>query len=126
MTLKKKMILSILALMFSTSLNAIAADTESNRKCREDIEKICPNLTMKNGLGKCLRSHKDEFSKECQEKAELRKAEFKIAVKDCKNDVKKVCAGIEHGDGRIIKCLKENTEKLSPACKTHVEKDSTI
>lgn len=70
MTPKKKITFSIIALICVISINTFAADTENNGKCRAEVEKFCPNLTLKNGLGKCLRSHKSEFSKECQEKAE--------------------------------------------------------
>ena len=40
----------------------------------------------------------------------------------CANDAKTLCAGIEHGEGRIMKCLKEHKDKLSSECKAHGEK----
>ncbi|MBS0180331.1 MAG: cysteine rich repeat-containing protein [Nitrospira sp.] len=36
--------------------------------------------------------------------------------KACAEDVKKLCAGIKPGEGRIVQCLKEHTQDLSPAC----------
>lgn len=118
--------IAVFALALSISGSVFAADSEKDGKCMAEVKKICPDLTMKDGLGKCLRSHKSEFSKECQEKAEEKKAELKVAFKDCKDDVKKVCAGVEKGEGRIIKCLKDNAEKLTPACKAHVEKTPNL
>jgi hypothetical protein len=35
----------------------------------------------------------------------------------CAEDVKKLCANVEKGEGRIIRCLKEHEAELSPACK---------
>ena len=35
----------------------------------------------------------------------------------CLGDIEKFCKGIEPGEGRIVKCLKENQQCLSPACK---------
>ncbi len=35
----------------------------------------------------------------------------------CKKDVETLCAGIEPGEGRIMKCLKENDSKVSAECK---------
>lgn len=113
---------TILATWLTFSIPALAVEVEKKGACRAEVEKICPNLTMKTGLGKCLRAHKSEFSKECQEKAEERRAEIKVALTDCKVDMKKLCAGVEKGQGRIVQCLKQNTAKLSPACKSHVEK----
>ncbi|GBF50761.1 hypothetical protein LPTSP4_22880 [Leptospira ryugenii] len=34
----------------------------------------------------------------------------------CKADIEKFCASVEKGEGRIIKCLKENEASLSEAC----------
>jgi len=35
----------------------------------------------------------------------------------CANDAEKLCPGVEHGGGRVMKCLKEHKDKLSVACK---------
>lgn len=35
----------------------------------------------------------------------------------CEADVRKICAGVQPGGGRIRECLKEKHEQLSPACK---------
>lgn len=40
----------------------------------------------------------------------------------CAKDRETLCAGIEQGEGRIAKCMKENAEKVSPECKAHMEK----
>ena len=126
MILKNGFSFVVLTLVLTISASVFAAEPEKDGRCLAEVKKLCPNLTMKDGLGKCLRAHKDEFSKECQEKVEEKKAELKASFKDCKDDVKKVCAGVERGEGRIIKCLKENAEKLSSACKAHVEKAPNI
>lgn len=36
--------------------------------------------------------------------------------KACADDVKKFCAGVKAGEGRIMQCLKAHTQELSPAC----------
>lgn len=40
----------------------------------------------------------------------------------CSKDREALCAGVEPGEGRILKCLKENEAKLSPECKADWEK----
>lgn len=42
----------------------------------------------------------------------------KPVQKACKADYKKLCRKVKKGNGRIIKCLQENSAQLSPACKT--------
>ena len=40
----------------------------------------------------------------------------------CKDDVAKLCAGVQSGGGRIGACLKQNEAQLSPACKDALTK----
>ncbi len=35
----------------------------------------------------------------------------------CKADIATLCPGIQHGGGRASSCLKQNEDKVSPACK---------
>ena len=39
----------------------------------------------------------------------------------CRADAEKLCAGIEHGGGRILNCLAAQKEKLSDDCRKSVE-----
>ncbi len=36
----------------------------------------------------------------------------------CKSDIETYCSGVEKGEGRVMKCLKEHKEQLSEGCKT--------
>lgn len=40
----------------------------------------------------------------------------------CAKDRETLCAGIEPGDGAVMKCMMENKDKLSAECKAHHEK----
>jgi len=35
----------------------------------------------------------------------------------CADDIKLLCSNLEPGGGRIVRCLRDNEEKLSPQCK---------
>jgi hypothetical protein len=48
-------------------------------------------------------------------------AQQREALKACETDIKTYCAGVERGEGRIGKCLKQNQEKLSEQCKTQLQ-----
>ncbi|MBS0170183.1 MAG: cysteine rich repeat-containing protein [Nitrospira sp.] len=38
------------------------------------------------------------------------------AKKACAEDVKRLCAGVKPGEGRIVQCLKEHAQDLSSTC----------
>ncbi len=40
----------------------------------------------------------------------------------CKADLEKLCAGVEPGEGRLIKCLKEKESQVSAECKASWDK----
>lgn len=40
----------------------------------------------------------------------------------CKSDISAYCSDVEMGEGRVLKCLKENRDKLSEECKTALKK----
>jgi hypothetical protein len=48
-------------------------------------------------------------------------AQQRDAMKACEADVKTLCAGVEPGDRRIAKCLRDNQDKLSAECKTQMQ-----
>ncbi|MGZ3789601.1 MAG: cysteine rich repeat-containing protein [Bacteriovorax sp.] len=44
----------------------------------------------------------------------------------CAEDLKKFCAGVKRGEGRMMKCLKEHEKELSPACAAKKEEMKEI
>ncbi len=40
----------------------------------------------------------------------------------CKADVERLCAGVEPGGSRIVKCLKEHKEEMSVGCAQALQK----
>jgi hypothetical protein len=40
----------------------------------------------------------------------------------CAEDAAKLCKGVEKGEGRIAKCLKDHEKDLSSACKENIDK----
>lgn len=39
----------------------------------------------------------------------------------CSNDLKKFCARVKPGEGRVAKCMADNFRKLEPACQATVQ-----
>ena len=40
----------------------------------------------------------------------------------CKSDIERLCAGVQPGGGRIIKCLKANMKEMSVGCAQALQK----
>jgi Skp family chaperone for outer membrane proteins len=41
-------------------------------------------------------------------------------AKPCAEDAARLCNGVQQGEGRVAKCLKEHSNELSPACKDNI------
>jgi hypothetical protein len=39
----------------------------------------------------------------------------------CQADFEKYCAGVQPGGGRVVECLSQHLDQLTPQCKTVVE-----
>jgi hypothetical protein len=46
----------------------------------------------------------------------------KPAARPCAEDAARLCKGVQQGEGRVAKCLKEHADELSPACKKNIAK----
>lgn len=99
-----------------------AATPPATYACMEEIEKYCREIQPGKGrLLACLDENRTDLSPLCQGKLEQTKARLLEARQICAVDIDKFCPGVEPGEGRIIKCLKENLSQLSPACREKAE-----
>jgi len=102
--------------------------------CQKDADRFCKDVTPGQGrVVYCLKAYEDKLSPECTSYVEKLKAEAEARFnkaktnlvnwqKACHQDAKKLCAGIPYGDGRIMDCLKEHIDQVSPACRGAVNK----
>jgi multidrug efflux system outer membrane protein len=96
---------------------------ETPRPCADEFERFCKDV--KPGLGLmilCLDQHRDELSPVCREKVGKSLAKLEKAKQDCEQDIATFCPGVKPGAGRLLECLKKQSDKLSPACKAHVQR----
>ncbi|MBI4057045.1 MAG: hypothetical protein HY399_05795 [Elusimicrobia bacterium] len=98
---------------------------EVREACQADVKKFCQGIQPGEGrLAGCLKQHEAELSESCRkegakikakrEKIRERLEEFKGV---CGPDVEKFCKGVQPGEGRIIRCLKEHESELSESCR---------
>jgi hypothetical protein len=83
--------------------------------CAEDLAKFCKDVQPGGGrIAKCLKEHEKELSATCTQHIAEVQSRWKEANQACHDDVLKFCKDVKPGQGRIVKCLKEHQNELSP------------
>jgi len=96
------------------------------RGCDADAAILCPGLPLNSRNSfMCLMAYENNLSLSC----ELGIAEAAMtleqglmaidySIKSCEADADKFCLDVEPGEGRIVKCLKQNEANLANQCVT--------
>ena len=93
--------------------------------CKVELEKYCSQVTPGEGrILACLYAHNDKLSGRCEyalydAAVQLERAVAALAyvANECGADLRKHCAGIEAGEGRLLDCLQKNDAEVSNRCK---------
>lgn len=96
--------------------------------CRADIDKFCKKVGLGGGrIQQCLDRNAAGVSPGCKGTvAELRnllqtRAQARAAVlRVCDTDIRRLCAGIQQGDGNLMECFYKARRNVSPQCRTMV------
>lgn len=64
----------------------------------------------------CLNANTDQLSQPCFQALTLRGLAYAGALKSCRADYERLCAGVPQGWGRGLQCMQRNAASLSPAC----------
>jgi len=103
-----------------------------NTACEVEIDMLCPdvcNPMLGEACGgsvlRCLSEKQDDIKEdECKKEVtyfiNMEVTDFRndvILAEACRGDVESFCSDVEAGDGRILRCLQDNRESLSTACK---------
>jgi Golgi apparatus protein 1 len=102
---------------------AVAAQQQPGRDaCRADVERLCKNVQPGGGrVAQCLKDNEASVSAECKEHmAKMREhmhQRMKAFDEACKGDVEQYCKDVQPGQGRMVRCLRDNEAKLSASCK---------
>ena len=94
--------------------------------CRADMKALCAGVERKGGgRMKCLVENKAKASPECQAVMDsmqqrmgkgANKEARKAVRQACRSDAQSLCATVEKGRGGVMRCLRDNEVKVSPAC----------
>lgn len=99
-------------------LTAAAQRARNPNACRQDTQKLCAGVKPGEGrIAKCLVSHSAELSPACRDELESQREKGRQQGQDCRSDVLRLCKNVQPGGGRIVACLKEHLNDLSPPCR---------
>lgn len=103
---------------------ATAPTIDVRTACKADMDKLCPNVERGEARRTCVEANKDKFSESCKaartaarDAGQDRREAFRAA---CASDIAKLCADAGKGKGRVIDCMRGNTDKLTPSCKAEL------
>ena len=123
----KTILLVMVAGVFMMVSIAMAAEDiiESVAKgCEKELTSYCSNVTVGEGrVLACLYAHNDKLSGQCEyalydAAAQLERfvAALSYVANECDADLDKFCTGVQAGEGRLLKCLDDNSAKISARC----------
>lgn len=92
--------------------------------CKPEVEQYCSQVTLGEGrLLACFYAHEDKLSGRCQwalYEGAAQLEQFAMAVThlavQCHDDLLKLCAEVEMGEGRVGSCLLEHKAEVAEAC----------
>lgn len=87
-----------------------------DQSCQQDAEKLCGNETSENRRDACLQMNLEKVSSECRAKLESVRSSFAA----CEREIAKYCPQAGFGGGRMIRCLGDYYDDLSPGCQQRV------
>ena len=124
---KEIFLLVIVAIFFVSNSSVWAADkiVETVAKgCEKELTSYCKDVTPGEGrILACLYAHSDKLTGQCEyalydSAVQLERfvAALTYVANECDADMEKFCADIAVGEGRVLKCLDDNAEKISARC----------
>lgn len=124
---KRVVLLAVVAMFFVSVASAWAADNVIDtvaKGCEKELTTYCKDVTPGEGrVLACLFAFSDKLTGQCEYAlydAAVQLERFVAALtylaNECDADLEKYCAEIAIGEGRVLKCLDDNAEKISARC----------
>jgi hypothetical protein len=102
---------------------AQAADEGAPGGCRSDVQKFCKEVKPGGGrMMRCLKRNETELSPQCRDRMAEGRQKMEVFAEACRPDAEKLCKDAAGGKGRGMRCLLDNKDRLSPACREQVAK----
>lgn len=88
-------------------------------KCDAEVQQFCPDSLTDEERQRCVVRGLKRLTLPCQQIVQRRIVRWKEAEgykAACAEDARRVCQGVEPGDGRMLSCLQEHAQDLSEHC----------
>lgn len=89
-------------------------------KCEAEIEQVCPDAMEGGGGFRCLERRMKDLPSPCQAMVRERFVKWKEdrsrTLAACRDDVRRLCATMKPGDGRVVQCLQDHAQDVSDRC----------
>ena len=129
---KRVVLLAVVAMFFVSVASSWAADNVIDtvaKGCEKELTTYCKDVTPGEGrVLACLFAFSDKLTGQCEyalydaaKQLERFVAALSYVANECDADLEKFCANIEVGEGRVLKCLDENSSKISARCTQALE-----
>ena len=113
--------------IFMLISSAMAAETLVEtvaNGCEKELTSYCKDVTPGEGrVLACLYAHSDKLTGKCEYalydaavQLERFVAALSYLANECGDDLDKFCTDVAAGEGRLLKCLDENSAKISGRC----------
>jgi hypothetical protein len=112
----------VLALALGCVLSMAAyAEERPQGACRNDVQKFCKDVAPGGGaIARCLAKNESQLSEGCRQAIEKGREQLEEFSEACKADAQQLCKDVRPGRGRITRCLAQNKDRLSPACREKI------
>ena len=88
-------------------------------KCDAEVQRHCPDSLTEEERQQCVAKRLKRLPLPCQQIVRQRMVRWKEAEgykAFCAEDVRRVCRGVELGEGQVLACLQEHAQELSESC----------
>lgn len=94
------------------------------RSCNQDIAKHCSKVNLGGGrVQQCLTQNQAKISTGCrstiaevQNLLQLRAEARRVVIRVCDADMKRLCQGVQPGDGNMLECILKAQRSVSQSC----------
>lgn len=91
--------------------------------CRDDITRHCGDVQAGQGrVARCIAENREKFSAECQATMSKARDDVEALMVACREDRKRLCADVNPGRGRILRCMHEHRAEITPECRDELER----
>jgi hypothetical protein len=95
----------------------VEIDREKKNPCYMDLRRHCKSGLSATEQHRCLTVNEKELSNSCVQFRVTEAQKLKKMVELCEKDRLMYCPKAPFQNGMVLKCLKENAAKVTPACK---------